>query len=143
VEITLKRSKTDQEGRGQVKVLAYGSTLETCPVRALRAWLAHAAIETGPLFLPVDRHGNVRRRRLSGQVVARVVKQRATQAGFESVDMLAGHSLRAGFVTVARENGVPDHAIQRQTGHASTAMLARYDRPKSLWKNAASSALGL
>lgn len=46
-------------------------------------------------------------------------------------------------MTSAREAGAPDAAIMRQTGHKSVAMLARYDRPKSLWKNAASSYLGL
>jgi integrase len=34
--ITLRHSKTDQEGEGYVKGIPYGSTPATCPVRAAR-----------------------------------------------------------------------------------------------------------
>jgi hypothetical protein len=48
--ITLRRSKTDQEGEGRKVGIPYGSNLETCPVRALRAWQEASTIEAGPLF---------------------------------------------------------------------------------------------
>jgi hypothetical protein len=35
----LRRSKTDHEGEGRMVELPYGSNPDTCPVRALRAWL--------------------------------------------------------------------------------------------------------
>ena len=41
---------------------------------------------------------------------------------------LGGHSLRAGFVTEAFRRGADAHAIMRQTGHRSPAMLEVYAR---------------
>ena len=40
--VTLRRSKTDQDGEGRKIGIPYGSNPETCPVRSLRAWLAAA-----------------------------------------------------------------------------------------------------
>ncbi len=45
--VTLRRSKTDQEGAGREVGIPFGSHVETCPVRALGAWLAAAGIEDG------------------------------------------------------------------------------------------------
>ncbi len=49
--LTLRRSKTNQEGRLETIAVAYGSEPTTCPVRALRAWLAAAGLVDGPLFV--------------------------------------------------------------------------------------------
>jgi len=59
LELTLRRSKTDQEGAGAVVAVPYGSHPHTCPVRSLRAWLALSGISEGPLWREVDRHGNL------------------------------------------------------------------------------------
>ncbi|WP_367787595.1 MULTISPECIES: tyrosine-type recombinase/integrase [unclassified Stenotrophomonas] len=45
-----------------------------------------------------------------------------------STELISGHSLRVGYVTAAVEAGVGLAIIQRQTGHASLDMLARYVR---------------
>ena len=37
--VTIRRSKTDQEGEGRKIWVPFGSKAATCPVRALRAWL--------------------------------------------------------------------------------------------------------
>jgi site-specific recombinase XerD len=37
--VTIRRSKTDQEGVGATVGIPYGSDPQTCPVRAYRAWL--------------------------------------------------------------------------------------------------------
>jgi integrase len=52
LRITLKRSKTDQEGEGRELGLPRGQHAPTCPVRALRAWRSAAGIDSGPLFRP-------------------------------------------------------------------------------------------
>jgi len=53
--VTLRRSKTDQEGAGRRIGIPYGSTPLTCPVRAVQTWLATATIAEGPVFRAVDR----------------------------------------------------------------------------------------
>ena len=40
--VTVRRSKTDQEGRGHQRAIVPGRKVELCPVRAMRAWLEAA-----------------------------------------------------------------------------------------------------
>ena len=140
--IHLRRSKTDQEGAGRTIGSPYGSNLATCSVRAWRAWLDLSSITEGPAFRPVDRHGHIRTARLSGQTVALVLKRLASRAGFDPHEV-AGHSLRAGLATSTAAAGVPERVIAEQTGHRGTAMLRRYIREGSLFRENAASALGL
>ena len=39
LRLVVRKSKTDQQGKGHVKGLRYGEHSTTCPVRALRTWL--------------------------------------------------------------------------------------------------------
>jgi integrase len=133
LEITIRKSKTDQEGRGRLLGLPYGSYLMTCPVRSLQAWLDAAKITEGPIFRGVDRHGNVAANRLGAQVVARVVKRTARAVGINA-QFLAEHSLRSGFMTAAEDAGASGSAIMAQTGYRSAATMQRYLKRKSIWK---------
>jgi integrase len=98
--------------------------------------------EAGPVFRPIDRHGNMRDQRLSDKAVARVVK-RALEAAGVSAAAYAGHSLRAGFATAAAAGGASERAIMRQTGHCSLPMLRRYIREGSLFTENAVASTGL
>jgi hypothetical protein len=64
--ITLRKSKTDQNGEGRKIGIPYGSNPDTCPVRTIQAWMELAGITTGPLFRSINRHGQVQPGRLSG-----------------------------------------------------------------------------
>jgi integrase len=140
VKVLIRRSKTDQDGAGQVVGIARGVNL--CPVAALRAWFEASGITSGPIFRPVNRHGQIQPHAITAQVVALVVKRYAEAAGLDA-GKYAGHSLRAGLVTSAAMNGVPEYVIQRQTRHKSTAMLRRYIRDASLFRDNASARVGL
>jgi integrase len=140
--VRLRRSKTDQEGAGRTVGIPYGSNLGTCPVRAWRAWLEVSGITEGPAFRPVNRHGHVGATRLSAPAVALVLKRHAARAGLDPGEV-AGHSLRAGLATSAAAAGVPERVIADQTGHKGTAMLRRYIREGSLFRENAASAVGL
>ena len=140
--VRLRRSKTDQEGAGRTVGIPYGSNPSTCPVRAWRAWLELSGITEGPAFRSVDRHGRIGATRLTAQAVALVVKSHAARAGLDP-DEVAGHSLRAGLATSAAEAGVPERVIAATTGHKGTAMLRRYIREGSLFRENAASAVGL
>lgn len=141
IVIALRRSKTDQEGRGAYKALPYGLHQATCPVRALQAWLTQSEVRDGLLFRSL-RHGRVQPRGLLGRDVARIVKQAAQAAGFDP-RALSGHSLRAGFATAAARAGVDERSIMEQTGHRSVLTLRRYVRKGSLFRDNAAGRIGL
>lgn len=129
--VTLRRSKTDQEGAGRKLGVPLGRT-RWCPVAAVTRWIDVAYITAGPVFRPVDRHGNIGAGRLSGEAVSIVVRERVAAAGIDPTGY-SGHSLRAGFATSAAQAGVSTLKIRAQTGHASDAMLARYVRDGELF----------
>ena len=138
--VLVRRSKTDQEGAGRVVGVPLGQHAETCPVRALRAWLAAVARSSGPVFVSVSRWGALGGR-LDGRDVARIVQRRTRAVGLEAD--FAGHSLRAGLVTSAKRAGKSTRSIQRQTAHKSEAMVARYDRDGDVFRDNAAEGLGL
>jgi integrase len=140
--VTLRRSKTDQEGASFTKGIPIGTSEATCPKCALDAWLQLAGITSGPIFRPVDRRGHVGNRALSSLGLARAVKRALIALDVDTTDY-SGHSLRAGLVTAAAMAGVSERVIMQQTGHKNTAMLRRYIREGSLFRENAASAVGL
>lgn len=137
--IHLRRSKTDQDGKGRKIAIPWGRT-SACPVKAVHAWLASAAIEIGPIFRAVGKSNQVSDTALSPQSIALILKGHAKKIGLDSTQ-ISGHSLRSGLVTSAVQAGVSVHKIQQQTGHRSLDMLARYVRDANLFEGNASGAL--
>jgi integrase len=140
--VTLRRSKTDQDGQGRKVGVPYGSNPETCPVRTLQAWLELAGTASGPVFRSLNRHGQVQPGRLSPSDVARIVKKLARRAGLDPAKY-AGHSLRAGHATAAAISGASERSIMNQTGHRSVQMVRRYIRDGSLFRENSAGRLGL
>jgi hypothetical protein len=108
LRVTIRHSKTDQEGEGQEIAIPRGYCL--CPVEAVLAWLAAAEITTGPIFRRVLKGGRISAAPLSPFSAAEIVKHYATCAGLDP-RTFAGHSLRSGFLTSsgrARCVGVQD-----------------------------------
>ncbi len=60
-----------------------------------------------------------------------------------SVPNYGGHSLRAGFVTTAILNGVPEYSIMKQTDHKKSDTVKKYIRETLKWKDNAATKLGL
>ncbi|MGH2465345.1 MAG: site-specific integrase [Candidatus Limnocylindrales bacterium] len=136
--VTIRRSKTDQEGQGRVVGIVRGSRGPlTDPVAAVREWRKAAGIDAGPLFRKVDRGERVGPRRLSDLAVTRIVKKAATTIGIDP-NLVSGHSLRSGLATSASAAGAPERAIMNTTGHRSTAMVRRYIRQGSKFVDSAS-----
>lgn len=139
IVVTLQRSKTDPDGVGRKIGIPHGRTRH-CPVVALEQWLAHAKIEQGPVFRPIDRHRHIQPQRLSGEAVSAVVRERIAAAGIDPFGF-SGHSLRAGFATSAAQAGVSTLKIRAQTGHTSDAMLSHYIRGGEMFTDNAAGAL--
>jgi integrase len=142
--VTLRRSKTDQEGEGRKIAVPYGSSPDTCPVRALKAWLdlAGSADDAAPVFQPISRRGKILAGRLSDKAVVRAVKRYALLAGLDA-SKYAGHSLRAGLATAAAIGGASERSIMNQTGHKSVNMVRVYIRDGNLFRDNAAAKVGL
>jgi integrase len=142
VVVSVRKSKTDQEGAGREVGLPFGTSQDTCPVRSLRQWLAASGISDGPVFRSVGRYGHVSRRGLHKDSIGKLLKRAAARAGM-NVDPLGGHSPRAGCVTQAAMNGVREFIIMKQTGHKTVATLRRYIRSGEIFRENAAAALGI
>ncbi len=80
--VHLRRSKTDQEGEGRGVAVPYGQS-GTCAIHSLQEWLVAAHIDVGPVFRPVTRVGHILPTRLTGHAVAKIIKERAGEAGLD------------------------------------------------------------
>ena len=124
----LRRSKTDQAGRGhEVALPRQDDHPEACPVRALRRWIDFAKIGEGAVFRTITKGGRVTPDRMPPGRVAKIVKRAALLAGLDPASF-GGHSLRAGYVTEARKSGIDWTVIMEQTGHRKLATVKRYLR---------------
>jgi len=132
LRVTIRVSKTDQEGQGQEIAIPRGTRLG--PVEALRNWLAAAGITEGPIFRSVTKAGLVSAAALSGDSVADVVKAYATAAGLDA-DAYSAHSLRAGFLTSGAEAGASIFKLMEVSRHKSVDTLRGYVRRVDLFKD--------
>jgi site-specific recombinase XerD len=133
VIVHIRASKTDQERAGQQVPVPNGKKLKV--VDALRAWLAAAAIDEGPVFRPIAKGGRrIIAARLTDRSVATIVKKYAAAIGLDAAAFSA-HSMRAGFVTTALERGVDPLNVGRITRHRDLETLRVYDRRAKLFKD--------
>lgn len=136
--IHVRREKTDQEGRGRYIGIPAGKNPETCPTRALSAWLdARGRKGAGALFTRIGTF-----ERLHPDAIWRVVKRRLAEAGIDPRGY-GSHSLRAGFVTAAAEANVSDALIQAHTGHRSVSVMRKYFRRTEVWRANAAGMIGM
>jgi site-specific recombinase XerD len=137
MKVTIRRSKTDQEGVGQVVAIPYGKI--ACPITALREWIGVACIQSGAIFRSVNRHGCVGRR-LTDQSVSDIVKEHAARLRLDP-SQFAGHSLRAGFLTSAASRGASIFKMMDVSRHRSVDTLRGYVRDAELFKDHAGAGL--
>lgn len=127
MRLYLRRSKTDQLGLGREVRIPRGET-GLCPVVALESWLATRGKQNGPLFLPFrGANPNPEDRRIQPDLICHMIKRRLKKAGINP-DRYGAHSLRAGMVTAATENGADLISISERTGHKGLDTLAGYVR---------------
>jgi integrase len=145
MKVLLERSKTDKDGEGAEIVIPHGQADDTCPVAALKAWLDQAKITAGPLFRKVNRGDVVETARLSTDAVRQILLKRAAKAGVKGTlaEPVSPHGLRAGFVTTAYRNGVPDEEIMGHTRHRSLTTMRGYVRRAKLGHASPAGKVGL
>jgi hypothetical protein len=119
LKITIRHSKTDQEGAGMTIAIVRGSV--TCPVAALKKWREAAGVAAGALFRSIRKGGKVGER-LSAQSVANIVNAHADRVGLDPA-LFAGHSLRAGFHTSAAKRAASIFKMMDVSRHRSVDTL--------------------
>jgi site-specific recombinase XerD len=138
LRVTIRRSKTDQEGAGAVVAVCRGSI--ACPVAAVTEWLAAACIVEGPVFRQVGKGGRLLPGRLSPQNVALIVKAYAKRLGLDP-GAFSGHSLRAGFLTSAAARGASLFKMMDVSRHKSVDTLRGYVREADAFRDHAGAGL--
>jgi len=135
MEVRLYRGKTRKLQELAVK---FGKNDDTCPVRAFRAWaraLAEHGRTSGPVFVRIDKHGNLAvamtrhgrpigdpAGRLTTRAIDPIIASAARAAGLSPEDVerefphWSGHSLRRGFATAAHHEGADMLKIGRAGG---------------------------
>jgi len=121
-----------------------------CPVVAATRWLNTldaSGRATAPLFVRIDRHGNIAptlirggrpigdpEGRMTPQSIAQVVDRRARAAGLSG--RYSGHSLRRGFATEAHRAGAKKLRIARHGGwDDDSAVLEGYIEDADRWED--------
>lgn len=119
--ITVRKSKTDQSGKGAAVAITADA------MHHVRAWLDVAGIQAGPLFRSVNRHGQIGGR-LAPSSIALIFKAMAKRARLNSTDIaqISAHSTRVGACQdIVRYGG--DIAGAMQAGRwQTTMMVSRY-----------------
>jgi integrase len=129
--VTIRESKTDQEGIGVEIGVPFVAIEGLCATRAVQDWIAKAGLTSGALFRTFSMSGALQANRIDGADVARLVAAAGITGDF------AGHSLRAGFVTSAAANpNVNEVDIMRVSRHRSVAILRGYVRRATVFDKA-------
>lgn len=131
LHVQLGASKMDQDGRcGREVSIPRGEHPGTCPVEALRVWLEARGGWPGPLFCCfTGRDGrHMTRKGMRYLTFFLRLKQLLLQID-ENPSRYGTHSLRAGMITSAVENGMDALLIMQRTGQKSVATVKRYVRP--------------
>lgn len=140
LQVTIEKSKTDQEAQGQLIAILRQPDSSYCPVQALKDWLTVGEIEHGALFRRMHRGDKVGANRLSAQSVALVVKEYAARARLDW-RRYAGHSLRSGFLTSAAMRRANIFKMADQSRHKSLDVLREYVRAEALFEDNAGAQL--
>lgn len=138
MRVILRRSKTDQEGAGQIVPVIKGD--KVCPVTAVKEWIKAGQIESGPIFRRIRKWGHVCEEPLTGYSIGRIVKIYAEKAGYDP-SQIAGHSLRSGFLTSAAMNGASIFRMMAISRHKSMQTLQKYVRMADEFNNHAGKGL--
>lgn len=116
--------------------IQYNESPSRCAIVALREWMRHAGITTGPIFrqITITPRGNrkavISTKGISGQVVNRTIQKWADAAKLPA-GRWTSHALRAGFIVQGILDRVPESELRAQTGHKSAVFNQYAQRAKA------------
>lgn len=91
----------------------------------LEAWLKHRTGAAEPIFVAVNKGGNVTGSRLDGRSLAVILQKRAEEAG---VEPFSPHDMRRTTATHMLDRGVDIGTVQQMLGHRHVGTTLLYDR---------------
>lgn len=123
VRFLIRKSKTDQAGRGRLVRMPSERGSLYCPMKALEAWSSAWKERSGVIFRSLSKrsYGGP----LTSAYFCDVVKNAAKAAGFDESEF-GGHSMRRGHVTQAARAGKTIEQIMAKTGHRDANTVVRY-----------------
>ncbi|MCK5896440.1 MAG: tyrosine-type recombinase/integrase [Cocleimonas sp.] len=107
LRVHLRRSKTDQTGKGLDKPILGHPDSPYCAVKAIKEWLEASQIKSGAVFRRIRRGQKIALKddkALSAVTYSSRIKYYCTKIGLDA-SQYSGHSLRSGFVTSAAIQG--------------------------------------
>lgn len=129
--LNIRKSKTDQEGKGAEVGVLDGARLEV--KKCVAEWLQASGITSGYLFRGIRNDGKVIEGAISTRQIANIIKARAALAGLDA-SMFSGHSLRAGFVTSATSAGADVFRVMDVSRHRKVDTVRGYVRRAEMFK---------
>lgn len=93
----------------------------------MHAWIFVRGRKPGPLFLPVNKHGQLTftPEHMSSQAIYNAVTKRRTAAGLEP---LSPHDFRRTFITTLLRQKADLFAVQDLAGHSDLKTTKKYDK---------------
>lgn len=134
--IQIDRSKTDQQGHGLKRAIPFGDKY-CCAATAVKDWLNHSKIDTGALFRPINRWGQIQNRQLNPSSINELLKGLGQICKFNFVPELSSHSFRRGLSTSAARERIDFELIKKQGGWKNDATVWGYiEEGQQLTENA-------
>ncbi len=145
--IRFPRTKASQD-HAVVVPIARNSTSRWCPVTILETWLdaLPAVAEQFDTVWPWITKGDTYRAGLppiGPAAIDGIVTRRVQAAGLANPASYSPHSLRAGFITEAKNRGIDEADIMRHTRLKSLRIMRSYDRESGWWLRNPTTALTL
>lgn len=99
--------------------------LENGAADAMADWLVVRGDEPGPLFIPINKGGNMFLRRMTDQAIYNMLNRRIEQAGIRD---FSPHDLRRTFISNMLDAGADLATVSKIVGHEEINTTAIYDR---------------
>jgi len=128
---------------GQIRLVGKGNKertnyLENGAYDAMADWLMVRGDIPGPMFIPIDKGGNMLLRRMTSQAIYNMLNRRIEQA---SVKDFSPHDLRRTFISNMLDAGADLVTVSKIVGHEDLKTTAVYDRRPEIAKKKATQLL--
>jgi site-specific recombinase XerD len=135
MDIFHRYSKTDQEGKGEIKAITQAKKLfQYCPIGAVKKWIDVSNITSGALFRGITKGGMIKSSRISVDVIYNLIKDCTIQLGYEYEDY-SPHSLRSGFITEAVRQKARFDKIRQVSKHKSLKSMEIYFKDEDRYED--------